>query len=226
MRGQRCLVAAAFAASVVGLSPATAETVLRVKPFGDLKLIDPIITSDYMVRNHGYMVYDTLFALDEQLNAQPQMLESWSLAKDQLTYSFTLRSGITFSDGKPVTSEDVVASLKRWWQRDGLGQQLAAVAESLTAKDDKTFELKLKQPWGMVIDALSKPSSNVPFIMPKAIRFGAGRHRDYRPDRFGPLHHEEGRVGAGLQGGVPEEPDLQAAAGPAERIGRRQARAR
>jgi peptide/nickel transport system substrate-binding protein len=170
MTRQKRLLATVFATGLLGfMSPAFAETVLKVKPFGDLKQIDPVITSDYMVRNHGYMVYDTLFSLDEQLVAKPQMLETWSLGNDQLTYSFTLRSGLTFSDGKPVTSEDVVVSLKRWWQRDGLGQQLASVCDSLTVKDDKTFELKLKQPWGLVIEALSKPSSNVPFVMPKAI---------------------------------------------------------
>lgn len=162
-------LAALLAVSFLAASPAFAETVLKIRPFGDLKQIDPVITSDYMVRNHGYMVYDTLFSLDEQLVIKPQMLEKYSVSDDKLTYSFTLRDGIAFSDGKPVTADDVVASLKRWWQRDGLGQQLAAVADSLTTKDAKTFELRLKKPWGLVIDALAKPSSNVPFIMPKAI---------------------------------------------------------
>ncbi|WP_117190298.1 ABC transporter substrate-binding protein [Rhizobium terrae] len=170
MKRPNILLAASFAAGFLGaMSPAFAETVLKIRPFGDLKQIDPVITSDYMVRNHGYMVYDTLFSLDEKLAARPQMLETWTTSSDQLTYTFTLRGGLAFSDGKPVTSDDAVASLKRWWQRDGLGQQLAAISDGLTVRDDKTFELKLKRPWGLVIEALSKPSSNVPFIMPKAI---------------------------------------------------------
>ncbi|OKO68771.1 ABC transporter substrate-binding protein [Bradyrhizobium sp. AS23.2] len=170
MKRPNRLLAVMVTAGLLGtMSSALAETVLKIRPFGDLKQIDPVITSDYMVRNHGYMVYDTLFSLDEKLVAQPQMLEAFTVSSDQLTYTFTLRGGLTFSNGQPVTAEDAVVSLKRWWQRDGLGQQLASVSDSLTVKDDKTFELKLKRPWGLVIEALSKPSSNVPFIMPKAI---------------------------------------------------------
>lgn len=170
MNRAKRLLAAAFAASFLGaISPALAETVLKIRPFGDLKQLDPVITSDYMVRNHGYMVYDTLFAMDEQLAIQPQMVDTWTVSDDQLTYVFKLRDGLAFSNGSPVTAADVVASLTRWGQRDGLGQQLAAMTASLTATDDKTVELKLSKAWGLVIDALGKPSSNVPFIMPKAI---------------------------------------------------------
>lgn len=164
------LIAALLAASFLGAaSPAFAESVLKVRPFGDLKQVDPVITSDYMVRNHGYMVYDTLFAMDENLVIQPQMVDEWSVSGDGLTYSFTLRDGLAFSDGDAVTAGDVVASLTRWGQRDGLGQQLAALTESLTATGDNSFELKLTQPWGLVLDALGKPSSNVPFIMPAEV---------------------------------------------------------
>lgn len=160
------LAAAALAATI---SPAVAESVLRVKGFGDLKQLDPVITSDYMVRNHGYMVYDTLFAMDEQFKIQPQMVDTWTVSDDNLTYTFNLRTGLVFSNGDKVTSEDVVASLKRWSERDSLGQQLKNVMASLTAVDDDTVELKLSKPWGMVLDALGKPSSNVPFIMPAEI---------------------------------------------------------
>ncbi len=156
-----CLGTAAMAAD--------AQTVLRVRPFGDLKGIDPITNSDYMARNHGYMVYDTLFAMDEKLQIKPQMLASYNVSGDQLTYTFVLRDGLKFHDGANVTSADVVASLQRWSQRDGLGQQLAARMAELVAVDARTVRLKMKEPWGLVLDALGKPSSNVPFIMPERI---------------------------------------------------------
>jgi peptide/nickel transport system substrate-binding protein len=148
---------------------ADAQSVLRVRPFGDLKGIDPITNSDYMARNHGYMVYDTLFAMDEKLQIKPQMLASYNVSSDQLTYTFVLRDGLKFHDGANVTSADVVASLQRWSQRDGLGQQLASRMAELVAVDPKTVRLKMKEPWGLVLDALGKPSSNVPFIMPERI---------------------------------------------------------
>jgi peptide/nickel transport system substrate-binding protein len=98
-----------------GFSPLHAQTkVLRVVPHSNLNILDPIWTTQYMARNHGYMVYDTLFGTDEKSRLQPQMVEKWTVSKDQKEWSFTLRSGLEFHDGKPVTGEDVIASLSRW----------------------------------------------------------------------------------------------------------------
>lgn len=164
----RLLAAAAGLAAMLATAQAQTTT-LRVRPFGDLKAIDPIVNSDYMARNHGYMVYDTLFAMDEKLQIKPQMLERHTVSADGLTYLFTLRDGLRFHDGAPVTSADVVASLQRWGQRDGLGQLLTARTAELVAVDAKTTRLKLKEPWGLVLEALGKPSSQVPFIMPERL---------------------------------------------------------
>ena len=94
------------------------EKVLRAVMHSDLKILDPVWTTAYITRNHGYMVYDTLFALDENLQVQPQMVGAWSVSADGLAYEFTLRDGLAFHDGAPVTGEDVVASLRRWGQKD------------------------------------------------------------------------------------------------------------
>ena len=113
-------------AAVLGLAPgaAQAEKVLRIVPHADLKNLDPIWTTAYITRNHGYMVYDTLFAVDENLEIQPQMVGAWSVSEDGLVYSFTLRDGLKWHDGDPVTAADCVASIKRWGKRDGMGQKL------------------------------------------------------------------------------------------------------
>lgn len=169
---QNYLIATAVTLAITGSTMAYAEDgagTLRVRPFGDLKQLDPIITSDYMVRNHGYMVYDTLFAVDAQMNVRPQMVDTYSVSEDALTYTFDLRDGLAFSNGDAVDSTDVVTSLKRWGERDGLGQQLMALTKSLEITDEDSFQLVLTQPWGLVLDALGKPSSNVPFIMPAEI---------------------------------------------------------
>ncbi|QCI65894.1 ABC transporter substrate-binding protein [Phreatobacter stygius] len=156
-------------ASSMAALPALAQSVLRVRPFGDLKTIDPMVTSDYMVRNHAYMVYDTLFAQDEHGAIKPQMVDRFTTSADGLTWTFVLRDGLKFHDGAAVTSADVVASLKRWGERDGLGQQLLAHTASLTATDPKTITLVLKDRWGLVLDALGKPSSMLPVIMPERL---------------------------------------------------------
>ncbi|MGB3556283.1 MAG: ABC transporter substrate-binding protein [Jannaschia sp.] len=168
----RSVLAAALAVPLLlgGLAPAArAETTLRVIPHADLKNLDPIWTTAYITRNHGYMVYDTLFAMDEDLKPQPQMVDTWEQSEDGMTWTFTLREGLTFHDGAPVTSEDVIASLDRWGQRDGMGQQLYANLEGMEAVDDRTFTLTLASPFGLVLESLGKLSSNVPFIMPARV---------------------------------------------------------
>ena len=164
-------VCSVFASMVLGLSvgPAMAEKVLRVAPHADLKNLDPIWTTAYITRNHGYMVYDTLIAMDSNLKPQPQMLEGWKISDDGLTYTFTLRDGLAWHDGAPVTSVDCIASIQRWGKRDGMGQKLAKFTESWTANNDKTFTLKLNEPYGLVLDSLGKISSNVPFMMPERL---------------------------------------------------------
>ena len=142
---------------------------LRVIPHADLKNIDPIWTTAYISRNHGYMVYDTLFAMDANLAPKPQMVESWQESANKKTWTFVLRDGLSFHDGKPVTAEDCAVSLKRWGKRDGMGQQLFTIVEDVSARDAKTLEIKLTRPYGLLLDSIGKISSNVPFMMPKAI---------------------------------------------------------
>ncbi len=169
---RRSLLAVALAAPLaVGALPgaAQAETTLRVIPHADLKNLDPIWTTAYISRNHGYLIYDTLFAMDENFKPQPQMVETWTTSDDGLVWTFVLRDGLKFHDGAPVTSTDVVASLERWGKRDGMGQQLFANTASLEAQDDKTVVLTLSNPFGLVLEAIGKISSNVPFIMPARV---------------------------------------------------------
>jgi peptide/nickel transport system substrate-binding protein len=134
----------------------------------DLRLLDPIITTAYIQRDYGYMVYDTLLATDANFTVQPQMAD-WKISDDKLTYSFTLRDGLKWHDGTPVTAEDCVASLKRWGKRDGMGQKLMDFTASIEATDAKTITLKLKEPYGLVLETIGKPSSVVPFMMPKRV---------------------------------------------------------
>jgi len=82
-----------------------------------LRVLDPIITTAHITRNHGYMIYDVLVSMDKDFNVRPQMAD-FSVSPDGLTYTFTLRDNLWFHDGAPVTAADVVASLKRWGERD------------------------------------------------------------------------------------------------------------
>lgn len=150
-------------------SPALAQTkTIRAVMHSDLRVLDPGLTTAYITRDHGYMVYDTLLAMDEHFKIQPQMA-SYKVSDDKLTYTFTLRDGLKWHDGTPVTAEDCVASLKRWGKADGMGQKLMDFTASIEAPDAKTIVLKLKEPYGLVLESIGKPSSLVPFMMPKRL---------------------------------------------------------
>src|SRR5689334_13809137 len=167
---KKAILAAACAVGVAAAAtPALAQTTLRAVMHSDLKILDPIWTTAYIVRNHGYMIYDTLLAQDEKGDIKPQMVEKYEASADKKTYTFTLREGLLWHDGKPVTSEDCIASIKRWAVKDSLGQKMMTFVDSIDQVDAKTFTIKLKEPTGLVLLGLGKPSSNVPFMMPKRV---------------------------------------------------------
>ncbi|GGG44097.1 ABC transporter substrate-binding protein [Caldovatus sediminis] len=172
---RRTLLQGAAAAPAL-LSRATREAaaqegrkVVRSVPIGDLRALDPIWTTAYITRNHGYLVWDTLFALDAQNRPQPQMVGGWETSGDGLTWTFQLRPGLMWHDDTPVRAADCVASIRRWGARDGMGRALMAVTDSLEAADERTFRLRLKQRVGFVLDALGKIDSSVPFMMPERL---------------------------------------------------------
>lgn len=164
-----CLSVVALAASLIGPVQAQNNKVLRFVPHANLAVLDPIWTTAYVTRNHGYMIYDTLFSEDLQGNIKPQMVDTYDTSKDGKTWTFKLRAGLEFHDGKPVTGEDAVASIKRWSSRDAMGSVLATFIDHYETPDAQTFKMVLKEPCGIVLDALGKSSSSVPFIMPARI---------------------------------------------------------
>jgi peptide/nickel transport system substrate-binding protein len=169
---RRTLLAASplvLAQSAWGQGKASAPKTLRVVMQSDLKIIDPIWTTAYIVRNHGFMIYDQLFALDDKLQPQPQMVDTWKMSDDKLTWTFTLRSGLKWHDGTAVTSADVIPSIKRWIDKDVVGGVLGKFVKEMKAIDDKTFEIALKEPFGLMLASLARSSSVPLLIMPKRV---------------------------------------------------------
>ncbi|HEY7246575.1 MAG TPA: ABC transporter substrate-binding protein [Xanthobacteraceae bacterium] len=160
---------AAIALSASSIHAQNGRQTLRFVAQADLKILDPIWTTAYITRNHGYLVYDTLFGTDENLQIKPQMVDRTTVSADGMNYTFTLREGLRWHDGKPVASEDCVESLKRWGKKDRFGQLLRAHARKIAPVDNNKFTIELAEHFGPVLDALGKPSSNVPFMMPARI---------------------------------------------------------
>jgi peptide/nickel transport system substrate-binding protein len=148
------------------VAPASGAQTLKVAMGSDVKILDPIWSTAYIQRDFGYMVWDTLFALDDKLAVQPQMVETWDVSPDQLTWRFTLRAN-KWSNGQPVTSDDCIASIRRWAARDSMGQRMMASVAGFEAVDERTFRMTMKEPYGLVLTSLGKVSSSAPFMMPK-----------------------------------------------------------
>ena len=212
---RRSFVGGAVAAPFLG-KPGFGQakgSVLRVIPHADLKNIDPIWTTAYITRNHGYLVYDTLFAMDKDLKPQPQMVDKYETSADGKTWTFVLRDGLRFHDGKPVTAADCAASLVRWSKRDPMGQLMFTAVESCTGRDAKTLEIKLSRPYGLLIDSIGED------LLERALHDAEGDRRD-RPvqadrkrGRLRAVHVPQGRMGARLQGRLREVQGLRAAQG-------------
>src|SRR5216684_1571408 len=161
--GAAGLASLGFNGRALGADNKTLRFIVRT----DLRVLDPIWTTAYVTRNHGYMIFDTLFALDSKFKPQPQMVGDYSTSPDKLVWRFGLRPGLKFHDGQPVRGADCVASLKRWMARDGLGQALAATLDEMTGGDDASFTVRLKEPFPLLLDGFAKISSLVPFMMPE-----------------------------------------------------------
>jgi peptide/nickel transport system substrate-binding protein len=178
---RRALLRGAAAAATAAAAPplsapalaqgAAARNTLRFVPHSNLASIDPVGTTGYIVRNHGYLVYDTLFATDAEYRVRPQMVESWEGSGTDTTWTFRLREGLRFHDGEPVRARDCVPSLRRWGARDSFGQTLMAAVGEMRALDDRTFQIRLARPFPLLLEAIGKLSSQVPFVMPE--RFAA-----------------------------------------------------
>jgi peptide/nickel transport system substrate-binding protein len=169
---RRTFVAASAATALAGLprpSLAQGARVLKFIPEGNLANPDPIWTTTTVARNHGYMIYDTLYGVDAKLDPQPQMCSGHEVSDDKLTWTFHLRDGLKFHDNTPVRGVDCVASIARWAKRDGFGQRMAAQTDSMAAPDDRSFTIKLTKPFPLMLTALGKAAANVCFIMPEHV---------------------------------------------------------
>ena len=169
MRRRTFLASTAAALAAPAVARGAASNVLKFVPQADLAVLDPIWTTTYQTRDHGFLVFDTLFGLDSNFRSQPQMAEGAASEDDGKTWRITLRPDLNFHDGSKVLARDCVASIKRWGARDGFGQALIAATDEITAPDDKTIQFRLKRPFPLLPDALGKTPPSMCPIMPERL---------------------------------------------------------
>ena len=168
---RRTLLASAAAALLArpGFAQPNANRVLRFIPQSDLTVVDPVVTTAYITRHHALMVWDQLYGIDAELKPQPQMAEGHTVEEDGKRWVFRLREGLKFHDGEPVRGRDCVASIRRWAQRDPLGQALLERVAEMAETDDRGFAIRLHKPFGAMLDALSKLGPPALVIMPERL---------------------------------------------------------
>ena len=169
MKRRDLLTATAAALAAPSLVRAQTARTLRVVPQADLAILDPSFTTATVTRNHAFMVFDTLYALNEAGEPVPEMVEGHRTEDDGRLWTLTLRDGLRFHDGEPVRASDCVASLRRWARRDPFGKTLMAVTDELAAPDDRTIRFRLKRPFPLLTQALAKAVPYCPFIMPARV---------------------------------------------------------
>ena len=169
MKRRTFLAAGAAALGAPSLARSAGQSTLKFIPYADLAILDPVITTNYVTRTHALLVFDTLYGIDESYRPQLQMVAGHTVEDDGRLWRLTLRDGLVFHDGTPVLARDAVASLKRWGQRDAFGGALFAAADEVSAPDDKVIQFRLKRPFPLLPDALGKPTSYLPVIMPERL---------------------------------------------------------
>jgi peptide/nickel transport system substrate-binding protein len=143
--------------------------VLRLGNLGEPPTLDAHWTTATLTEVLTNHLYEGLYALDEGYRPVPMLAEGMpAVSPDGLVYTIKLRQGIKFHNGKEMTSDDVVASLKRWGQQSQYGRALFGAVSEVRAADRATVEIRLKQKYPAVVVALAAPN-NFGAIYPKEI---------------------------------------------------------
>ena len=192
MKRRTFLAASAASLAMPAVGRAQGSRVLRFIPQADLSTLDPHWNTAYVTRNHGFMVFDTLYGQDSRYRAIPQMVAGHVLEADGLRWTLTLRDGLRWHDGAPVLARDCVASIRRWGAKDTFGQALLSATQELSAPDDRRIVFRLRRPFPLLPDALAKSGVYMPAMMPERLALtdpatqvtemvGSGPFR-FRPD--------------------------------------------
>ena len=216
--------AALATASLIRPREARAAKSMMVVLESEVTILDPHVITATITRTFGLHVFDMLFAMNEKGEIKPQMVEGYDSSPDKLTWTFTLRDGLKWHDGSPVTAEDCVASLKRWSVRDPLGKMLMADTDQLDG--DRRQDLQAGAEAAVPVAARGAGQAQCAAAGDDAGQAcrDAGRPAHRRPGRLGPVPLPQGPVAAGQRHGAGAQSRLCAAQGSAGLPGRRQER--
>jgi peptide/nickel transport system substrate-binding protein len=168
---------------------------LRIALIGEPPTLDIHQTTATIVSLTTWHMYETLFTWDAEFGITNLLADVHEISEDGLTHTITLREGVPFHNGEPLTSADVVASINRWGQISGLGKSLLAATASLEETDDRTVTFTMSGPFSTLPVLLARQNQGCA-IYPKSLI-----------DSVGVEQIEEGFTGTGPYKFVERQPD-------------------
>ena len=185
----------ALAASVAAQEQPKMGGVFKAAMIGEPPTLDLHTTTAVIVQHISWHIYEGLYTYDKNYNPIPLLVESHTVTDKGRTYTFKLRRGVKFHNGKEMTSADVVASLTRWSRLATPGKQFWKNVEGVEAKDPYTVAMFLKDTSGALLMGLARPNNGA-VIYPREIVdavgdnpvkefIGTGPYRfvEHKPDR-------------------------------------------
>ncbi len=169
MKRRTLLTSAAAALAAPRISRGADARTVRFIPEADVTIVDPIWTTATVTRNHGYLVFDTLYGQNDAFAMEPQMVAGHTVEEDGTLWRLTLREGLRFHDGEPVRAQDVVPSVRRFAARDAFGRALMDATAELRVASDQVVEFRLHHPFPLLPNALGKSGTIMPAIMPERL---------------------------------------------------------
>lgn len=169
------IIALLFAAVAATAFPATAQApqapkILRVAVDTNLPWLDPHVGPQFALREIASHVFEALVTVGTDHSVIPQLAAGWAVSPEGLQYTFTLRPGVKFHNGKTLGAEDAKASLERYIQVGVRRADLAGV-QSVTVVDPLTIRVTLKEPQGSFAGILAIPLGMIA-IMPREMAEG------------------------------------------------------
>jgi peptide/nickel transport system substrate-binding protein len=185
----------AAAPPVMAQAPPKMGGVFKAAMIGEPPTLDLHTTTAVIVQHITWQIYEGLFTYDKNYNPVPLLVDSHTVTDKGRTYTFKLRRGVKFHNGKEMTSADVVASLKRWGKLATPGKAVWRIVEGVEAKDPLTVVMFLKEPSAALLMGLARPNNGA-VVYPKEIidatgdnavkeYIGTGPYRfvEHKPDR-------------------------------------------
>lgn len=155
---------------------------LRVAFGESLATIDIHKTTIVLPRVIASHVWEGLFAYGEGNVPRPFLVKEYTVSKDRLVWEFTLRTGVLFHNGKEMTSEDVIATLKRWGSLGATGKRTFSFVKNIDATGRHSVRLELTAPFGDLLDVLSTTRQG-PLIYPREVVERIGTKGTLSPTR-------------------------------------------